>query len=131
MDNAGRTAIIVALITAMGVIAAKYIEVGSKTPAATLAPASNFGGAWRDQFGSDFTLVQTGTALALTGQNGAKTMAGSGTGNGDALTLSITNNQDQGTIVCRGRSIDPALIEADCVNPDGSHFDWRLQRSAA
>lgn len=131
-------AIAVALIGTAGVLGAKFIEVGGKTPAkgdgASLAvtppqpPAPVIDGAWHDQFGGDFMVTTAGGTLTLTGSAGAKKMTGSGTLSGSALTVRIANTADDGITRCAGTVASPRLIAADCTDADGSAYGWRLER---
>lgn len=135
--SGGWVAIVVALITAGGVLGAKYLEVGGRA-SEPVAPASanaegrdataDVLGAWRDQFESDFEISRSGEDLALRGTNGARVMEGVGAISGTRVTFAITNNVDPGTITCDGVVASPQAITSSCVEPDGSTFVWQLTR---
>jgi hypothetical protein len=85
-------------------------------------------GEWNDQFGAHFTIVRNGSRISLTGSIDNRIMEGTGSVEGSAVAVAVTNNLEPGTITCTGTVASESAIVSSCKDPDGTPFDWILTR---
>lgn len=135
MTEAGKVAIVVALIGAAGAIAGKLLDLwGSDKPRPAVAietagvatgPAPRaISGAWTDKDGDMLTIEQRGASFTVPRWSFDGYLGGDGKIDGRTVTLDYrttsTKGQCTGTLAADGRAID--LV---CVEP-GNRFNQRL-----